>query len=236
MAVKRLELPDIGTVNLYKHRGSRNIRLTIAHDGTVRVTLPYWLPYQAGLKFLHSKASWIAHQQQTLQSALHDGQSIGKAHRLKLEVNQNAQRVQTQLKDNLAIVKFPPSMDDGNEQVQKAARNISIKALRQEAEGLLPQRLSELAETHNFTYNSVSVRQLKSRWGSCNQSKDITLNLFLMQLPWELIDYVLLHELTHTKVMRHGKPFWDELQRHNPKARQLRKAILNHHPTFNSPE
>jgi len=51
-----------------------------------------------------------------------------------------------------------------------------------------------------------------------------------MQLPWHLIDYVLLHELTHTKVMRHGAPFWKELERHVPRARALRKEIGSYHP------
>jgi predicted metal-dependent hydrolase len=51
-----------------------------------------------------------------------------------------------------------------------------------------------------------------------------------MQLPWHLIDYVLLHELTHTKVMRHGAPFWEELERHAPTAKLLRKEINTHRP------
>jgi hypothetical protein len=116
--------------------------------------------------------------------------------------------------------------------VQKAARSVSIRALRREAEELLPQRLQSLAKAHDFTYGSVAIRQLKGRWGSCSQHSDITLNLFLMQLPWELIDYVILHELTHTKVMRHGPPFWSELEKYAPNARQLRKAILTHRPAF----
>jgi hypothetical protein len=51
-----------------------------------------------------------------------------------------------------------------------------------------------------------------------------------MQLPWHLIDYVLVHELTHTKVMRHGTPFWNELERHIPGAKQFRKEINQYQP------
>jgi len=95
---------------------------------------------------------------------------------------------------------------------------------------LLPQRLDQLAAQNGLNYSSVAIRQLKSRWGSCSSAKHITLNLFLMQLPWHLIDYVLLHELTHTKVLRHGPPFWEELEKHAPGARKLRREISAYQP------
>jgi predicted metal-dependent hydrolase len=114
--------------------------------------------------------------------------------------------------------------------VQNAARKASIRALRKEAEVLLPQRLQTLAQQTGLGYASVTVKQLKSRWGSCSADKDITLNLFLMQLPWHLIDYVLIHELTHTKVMRHGPPFWAEMESHLAGAKALRKEISKQQP------
>ncbi len=114
--------------------------------------------------------------------------------------------------------------------VQDAAASASLKALRKEAETLLPQRLRTLSDQTGLGYASVSVRQLKSRWGSCDNHKEITLSIFLMQLPWHLIDYVLVHELTHTKVMRHGAPFWEELERHLPGAKQLRKEMAAYQP------
>src|SRR5205814_2081858 len=116
--------------------------------------------------------------------------------------------------------------------VQSAALKASVRALRKEAEALLPQRLATLADQTGLSYRNVSVKQLKSRWGSCSSAKDITLNLFLMQLPWHLIDYVLLHELVHTKVMRHGEPFWRELERHVSQPKQLRHEIGTYQPTL----
>jgi predicted metal-dependent hydrolase len=113
---------------------------------------------------------------------------------------------------------------------QESATNAGIRALRKEAETLLPQRLRTLSQQTGLSYSSVSVRQLKSRWGSCDNRQEITLSLFLMQLPWHLIDYVLIHELTHTKVMRHGAPFWRELEEHLPNAKQLRKEMAVYQP------
>jgi predicted metal-dependent hydrolase len=232
MATKIIEIPEIGPVTLYKRRGNRSLRLSVSADGEIRVTLPTWVPYLAGEQFARSKAAWIVANRRKGGKNLQEGQAIGKAHHLHFVATTHGAKTITRLQDNQVQVYHPAALSASDTRVQKAAQTASIRALRKEAEALLPQRLHTLAEQTGFTFKSVSVKQLKSRWGSCSHQKDITLNLFLMQLPWRLIDYVLLHELTHTKVMRHGPPFWKELERHVPRAKQLRKEMANHHPTL----
>lgn len=232
MATKVIEIPDIGPVTLYKRRSNRSLRLSVAADGEIRVSLPSWVPYLAGEQFVRSKIDWIrAHRIKPSQHLRH-GQAIGKAHRLHFESMPEGAKITTRLHQNQIQVFHPASLDTSHPHVQKAAQNACIRALRKEAEQLLPRRLQDLAERTGFTYRSVSIKQMKSRWGSCSTNKDITLNLFLMQLPWRLIDYVLMHELTHTKVMRHGAPFWQELEKHVPHAKSLRKEIAKHHPVL----
>ena len=68
------------------------------------------------------------------------------------------------------------------------------------------------------------------RWGSCDSKRNIVLNLYLMELPWELIDYVLFHELTHTEVLRHGPDFWSAMKRVLPDVQRRRKAIKSYRP------
>lgn len=230
MATKQIQIPGVGPVTLYKRRGNRSLRLSVSADGEVRVSMPSWLSYRAGEQFAYSKAEWIAAHRQPAPAALQHGQPIGKAHRLYFNRSFETQRVSARLKQNLVEVTHPPHLDPQDKAVQKVARTASIRALRKEAERLLPYRLQQLAERNGFSYQSVSVKQLKSRWGSCSSKQEITLNLFLMQLPWHLIDYVLLHELTHTKVMQHGAPFWQELERHAPGAKKLRQEISAHSP------
>ncbi len=231
MAFKQVEIPGIGLVGFYKRRGSRSIRLRLTHDGKVTVTMPYWTPYQAAIHFVSTKASWIEDQREPVTLFV-DGQSIGKAHHLSFIVEDKATRIGTKLRATEAIVLVPQGYTVGNPAVQAAARLVSLKALKKEAESLLPIRLHELALKYGFSYSKVSVRQLKSRWGSCSHKKEIQLNIFLMQLPWHLIDYVLLHELVHTKVLRHGPPFWEEFERNLSTAKKLRKEIRQYHPTF----
>jgi predicted metal-dependent hydrolase len=86
-------------------------------------------------------------------------------------------------------------------------------------------RLAELAKQHGFTYRKASIRNQRTRWGSCSGKGDISLNIKLVALPQELADYVILHELTHTKVHNHSKEYWQELGKYvqdgKAKAKQL---------------
>ncbi len=75
----------------------------------------------------------------------------------------------------------------------------------------LSTRLQELAESYNFQYNKVSIRNQKSRWGSCSHENNISLNQKLYFLPDGLRDYVLIHELAHTREKNHSPHFWNIL-------------------------
>jgi predicted metal-dependent hydrolase len=232
VATKQVELEGIGIVMLYKRRGNRSLRLSIGGAGEVRVSMPYWLPYKAGEQFALGKAAWIAAHRAPTPAGLERGQAVGKAHRLQFVASSQASRVSTRLKANQIEITYPTLLGIAHPHVQKAAQGAAIRALRKEAEQLLPIRLRQLALQEDFTFTSVAVKQLKSRWGSCSAHQEIILNLFLMQLPWHLIDYVLLHELTHTKVMQHGAPFWQEMERHVPHAKKLRQEMSNYHPVL----
>jgi predicted metal-dependent hydrolase len=95
----------------------------------------------------------------------------------------------------------------------------------------LLERLQHLSEEHGLGYNKVTVRAQQTRWGSCSPKNNISLNIKLTLLPAKLMDYVILHELVHTRFHSHGKQFWGELDKHvgNGKrlAKQLRKSDLS---------
>jgi len=84
---------------------------------------------------------------------------------------------------------------------------------RNKARKKLVGRLNELSEQHGFSYNKVFMRNQKTRWGSCSAKNNISLNMKLIRLPDEMIDYVLLHELVHTRIKNHTNEFWTELSR-----------------------
>ena len=99
---------------------------------------------------------------------------------------------------------------------------------REVARKVLCRRIGELAQLHNFVYNRISIRKQKSRWGSCSSKDNINLNANLLHLPSELMDYVLLHELVHTRVKNHSKDFWDELETVVPNARQIDRKLKDY--------
>lgn len=228
MATKKVHIDGIGEVSLYKRRGTSSVRISLTASGVVRVTMPSWAPFKVGIEYARSKQTWIQ-THKTAPSHIQDGASIGKAHHLYFEHTDRSE-VRTRIRQNAIYVSVPTGMDVTDASVQSAAQRASLRAIRYEAKTLLPQRLRHLAAQHGFSVRSIAIRQLKGRWGSCSQDKDIVLNLYLMQLPWELIDYVIVHELVHTRIMAHGRPFWDEVAKYVPHLPLIRKQMRQHQP------
>ena len=234
MASKQVNVPEIGDVTLYKRRNTTSIRLSISGRKQIKVSMPYWVPYEAGVKFVKSRREWILEHLDTRTSVLEHGQTIGKNHRLIFEASPVTEKIVSRVSDNIIRVTHPAAADSSDATVQTAAERASIRALRAQAESDLPGRLHQLADLHGFSYRSVQVKQLTGRWGSCDTHQNIILNLFLMELPWTLIDYVLLHELTHTNIMRHGSDFWAAMRTVLPDVQVRRKAIKAYQPAVGS--
>ena len=97
-----------------------------------------------------------------------------------------------------------------------------------EAANQITSRLQELAQEHNFSYNRLTIRNQKTRWGSCSAQNNLSLNIKLALLPDELRDLVLVHELIHTKIKNHGPQFWQKLEEIYPQARELDRQVNNH--------
>jgi predicted metal-dependent hydrolase len=96
---------------------------------------------------------------------------------------------------------------------------------RREAKLALDARLRTLAGEHGYAPGRLGVRNQCTIWGSASRSGRIQLNVLLAVVPPDLADYVILHELVHTRVRGHGRAFWAELERRMPDARR-RQARL----------
>ena len=127
----------------------------------------------------------------------------------------------------------PPRTDFAQKSVQDLLRNAIIRALKKSAQTYLPPLLSELANHYGFKYKKVKITGSKSRWGSCSATGSINLSCYLMLLTPHLMDYVLLHELTHTKEMNHGPKFWEILNDLTEgKAKTLRAELRQFRTSF----
>lgn len=230
MSQKIVDVEGIGKVVLAKRRGSRSLRLTIRPDGTVRVGLPHWAPYSAGIDFARHRRDWInKHAADNRPLLLADGHRIGKSYRLTFDTRQRT-KTRTRVAANLISISSPHPHT--SRQVQLAAQKACERALKYEAEKLLAQRLEQLSADNQLAYAGIRVKKLTTRWGSCSDKKLISLNYFLVQLPWHLIDYVIVHELVHTRHLNHSKEFWTAFEKILPDAKQLRREIKNYRPVL----
>lgn len=95
------------------------------------------------------------------------------------------------------------------EPTEKLTRE-KVIALAEEALKVIPERVEYFAKVIGVTYGKITVRNQKTRWGSCSSKGNLNFNCLLMLAPPEVLDYVVVHELCHRKQMNHSKAFWLE--------------------------
>ncbi len=206
---------EFGAITVRKSARATQVRLRVAPDGTLRASLPLYAPMFLLKRLIASSRAELRGliSQSLPQHSFTDGQTVGKSHALivrraaLLAVHREKQRIYVDLPDEMVL---------SDPQVVNTIRPVVIAALRLEAKSYLPKRLKYLAEQHGFTYKKVRFSHASSRWGSCSSEGTISLNIALMKLPFELIDYVLIHELTHTKHMNHSEAFWLRVSEGDP--------------------
>ena len=104
------------------------------------------------------------------------------------------------------------------------ARNLQ-KWLHQRARASLLPWLESLAEHRGLSFNRAGVRNQVSRWGSCSQKRNISLNQNLLFLPHHLVEYVIHHELTHLDHLNHSGEYWGSFSNALPRCRELRREL-----------
>ncbi len=127
------------------------------------------------------------------------------------------------------MIAYPESTDFNDDNVQQWLTGRIENHLAQVGKIHLPPRLRELARKAGITVSDVNLRICHSRWGSCNAKTDISLSAFLVLLPRHLRDFVMLHELCHTREMNHGPRFHALLNTHTiGKEAQLSKELAGY--------
>lgn len=106
-------------------------------------------------------------------------------------------------------------------------RDFALK--KDEALARISERLAYFNQRYGFAFRRVTVRFLKSRWGSCTADRNLSFNYRLLYVPPELFDYVVVHELCHCKEMNHSARFWTLVSQTIPDYRERRAALRAYH-------
>lgn len=99
------------------------------------------------------------------------------------------------------------------------------KFYRAEIEKILPQKVEEFSKKMNLFPTSISYRKNKRTWGSCNYKNGLNFNILLMKFPIEVMEYVIIHELSHIKHKNHSKDFWNLVAFYCPNYKEVEKSF-----------
>lgn len=226
-----IEIENIGKVLFKKSLKAKNLRITVKPFKNVVVSMPRGLSIKQAQNFVLQKQDWILKNFEKMREYegkqnIFDESSIFRTREHELRINQHSQQsFKVRVKNGFIDFYYPQNLDIKSDTVQSAIKKAVESALRKEAKDYLPQRVEKLAKEHNLSYNKVFVKNQKSRWGSCSRVNNINLNMHLMRLPDELIDYVILHELAHCTEKNHGKNFWAKLNELTGSAKHYDKEL-----------
>ena len=221
---KNIQIDGVNApIILARRKGTRSLRISIKSDGSVRVGVPYGIPDFMAKKFVESKIDWI-NEHVKPRVFIGNNAHIGKNHQVIISITESL-RHSTRITSTEIKISLPESIKIKSIKGQNIIRIACEKALQMEAETLLLQRLEYISHKHGITYNSGSIKKLKSRWGACDNRNNISLNSYLIQLDWKLIDYVISHELAHTKHHHHHPSFWEFLSTIYPDYKIAKKEI-----------
>jgi len=229
---KTIYMPEIGEVLLVKNKLSRRISIKVKPSGIVSVSVPWRGNFSDAETFLVKKQEWLKEAIQKTnefvkkQSAIFsvNKKNITLFHDLELK-QVDSDQIHLHVADKIICVSFPLSMEVENEKVQSAIKKGIEFAMKHEAKRYLPLRLHELAQKYNLSYKRLTIRDPKTRWGSCSSDDNISLSLQLLRLPPYLIDYVILHELAHTVHKNHSREFWNFLETISIDARKMAREM-----------
>lgn len=224
------ELAEFGEISWIKSSRARNISVKIMSDG-LRVVIPDNYSVNDALRFIQLEYDKIRFKQKKIQERsqkhlLTEGRQFKTATFNVNIIRAKRNDVFFVLKQGILDVEIPFDVEFESKKIQQACWNGINYFLKKEAKRMLPQRVHELAEKFGFKYRDVKIQSSKTRWGSCSVKKNINLSYFLMLMPGDLSDYVILHELCHTIEMNHGEKFWALMSKVTEgKAHEMRNAL-----------
>lgn len=171
-----------GLIVVFKHsRRARKVRLAVHRDGSVVLTLPFFVSYTRGKALVENKIEWIREKVNAFAS---------QPERLLLQGSTE-----------------------------------EYKAHKKEAKEYIEEQLIYFGKIYSVEWNRVSIRNQKTRWGSCSRRGNLSFNYRLLLLPPHLCDYVIVHELCHLVELNHSPQFWALVAKTFPDYKEIRREL-----------
>ena len=209
------------SVHIVQQPRAKRYLLRLQPDGTVRLVIPRRGTRVEALRFLERSEAWLLKRRLLWQETsrirspwLHGTSFLFRGHEVILNVEEGTS---ARLSFDSEALTLSGKLPDYREAIQAY--------LRQLAERELPPRTRELAEIHNVTVHRVTVRDQKTRWGSCSARKTISLNWRLIQAPPSVLDYLIIHELMHLREMNHSARYWKLVAEAYPGYREAERWL-----------
>jgi predicted metal-dependent hydrolase len=214
------------------HSRRRTLGITVRPDKSVSVRVPLRTPLKVIREFVSARAEWVLKiwkKQDTRpprQQQEYDPGALfrfrGEEIRLKFD---SAPRLSIQLHDGVLTISAPEQPSD------ETVRTVIDGWYRKQAQLIVPERIKEchrMMQAEQIPLPPVTIRAMTTRWGSYSyRTRRICLNLRLIMMPPECLDYVIIHELCHIKVRHHGPDFWRMVARYVPDYLKVRRRLTN---------
>jgi predicted metal-dependent hydrolase len=212
-------------VVLVRNRRARRYVLRLRPDGTARVTVPRGGSELEARRFAERNSGWLERQLQRSaerpngrEKWLPGTEFYFRGELVRIEMGLNGESNFVRFGSEEIIV--PQPAIDLRLAIEKYLWRLAAKEF--------PSRVFEYAARHQLTVNRITVRNQKSRWGSCSRRGTISLNWRLIQTPEFVRDYIILHELMHLRQMNHSARYWQEVERVCPDYPLAEKWLKQH--------
>jgi len=219
--LRAAEPPPEPDVDFVRVRRARKYILRVRPDGSLRVTIPRGGSRRDAEAFLRRHQEWVAAERVRVAER-HAPVEWRAGDAIPLHGELTTIRVHESAHGQMVVV--------GEQRVRIAAGVVNVRpavelALRRIASRELVPRLQALASEHALTVDRVTIRNQRSRWGSCSRRGVIALNFRLVQMPPAICDYVLLHELMHLRQQNHSRRYWRLVEAVCPDYREAERWL-----------
>lgn len=185
----------------------KHARIRVSENLSVRIIVPEYFNGSDIENLIEKKQIWIEKnltkfKSKTVKIKLHENQILLFGNKYNYFYTQNLHHKVIVNQEHKTI----------QSKINLLDKTLQLKWYRGYAKQHITQRLEELAKRHKLRYNKVFIRSQRTKWGNCSTEKNLSFNWRLIKTPHFVIDYLIYHELVHTRIMSHTNKFWAELR------------------------